>query len=326
MSMASGPWARRRRPRRKSLRRPPAAAAAPAEKPPEKPEEAPIVTHHEIHAGAKDAALHGDGRAHAHQVGQGRAGGVDLLHGLHAGRASTDIAKRPLMFSFNGGPGSSSVWLHLGAHRAPARKMLDDGGMPAPPFMLVDNEQTWLDQAPTSSSSTRRHRLQPRERSPSSDRSSGISTATSSRSSEFIRLYLTRATAGRRRCFWSAKATGPHARPASSGDLIDQRHCLQRDRPGLVNPQFPDGGVHEGQRPAVRAVLPTYAATAWYHKRLAPELQADFQATMKQVEAFALGPVRDRAGAGDQLPTADRAAKWRNGRRATQDCRKSTSR
>jgi carboxypeptidase C (cathepsin A) len=47
--------------------------------------------------------------------------------------------------------------------------------------------------------------------------------------------------------------------------------------------------------------LPTYAATAWYHKRLAPDLQADFQATMKQVEAYALGPYATALAAGDQL-------------------------
>jgi carboxypeptidase C (cathepsin A) len=49
------------------------------------------------------------------------------------------------MFSFNGGPGSSSVWLHLGALGPRRVRMFDDGGMPAPPFTLVDNEQTWLD-------------------------------------------------------------------------------------------------------------------------------------------------------------------------------------
>ena len=53
-------------------------------------------------------------------------------------------AKRPLMFSFNGGPGSASVWLHLGALGPKRVKMLDDGMMPPPPYQLVDNEQTWL--------------------------------------------------------------------------------------------------------------------------------------------------------------------------------------
>ena len=54
-------------------------------------------------------------------------------------------ATRPLMFSFNGGPGSSSVWLHLGALGPRRVQMLDDGGLPAAPYQLVDNDQTWLE-------------------------------------------------------------------------------------------------------------------------------------------------------------------------------------
>jgi len=52
---------------------------------------------------------------------------------------------RPLTFSFNGGPGSSSVWLHLGMLGPKRVPMLADGGMPAPPYRLVDNEYSWLD-------------------------------------------------------------------------------------------------------------------------------------------------------------------------------------
>ncbi|MFN3330319.1 MAG: S10 family serine carboxypeptidase-like protein, partial [Pyrinomonadaceae bacterium] len=47
-----------------------------------------------------------------------------------------DVSKRPLTFSFNGGPGSSSVWLHLGALGPKRVKMLDDGFMPPPPYEL----------------------------------------------------------------------------------------------------------------------------------------------------------------------------------------------
>ena len=49
------------------------------------------------------------------------------------------------MFSFNGGPGSSSVWLHLGALGPKRVPMLDDGNLPPPPYRLVDNPHTWLD-------------------------------------------------------------------------------------------------------------------------------------------------------------------------------------
>ena len=58
-----------------------------------------------------------------------------------------DPSTRPLMFAFNGGPGSSSVWLHM-ASIAPRRANLtDEGEAPPPPYALTDNESTWLDRS-----------------------------------------------------------------------------------------------------------------------------------------------------------------------------------
>ncbi len=53
-------------------------------------------------------------------------------------------AKRPITFAFNGGPGSSSVWLHLGALGPKRVAMGPDGEQPKPPYQLVDNEDTAL--------------------------------------------------------------------------------------------------------------------------------------------------------------------------------------
>src|SRR3989440_11193900 len=122
---------------------PKTAAEKAAEKPSEK-EEPPVVTHHEIRINGKalkytatagmmpirDAK--GDTEAHMFFMAY-------TLDGV------SDTGRRPLMFSFNGGPGSASVWLHLGALGPKRVRMLDDGGMPPPPYQLVDNESTWLD-------------------------------------------------------------------------------------------------------------------------------------------------------------------------------------
>src|SRR5690242_19645024 len=56
-------------------------------------------------------------------------------------------ASRPLIFAFNGGPGSSSIWLHLGCIGPKRVQLMPDGQLPPPPFHLVDNADTWLDQA-----------------------------------------------------------------------------------------------------------------------------------------------------------------------------------
>jgi carboxypeptidase C (cathepsin A) len=56
-----------------------------------------------------------------------------------------DKTRRPLTFAFNGGPGSSSVWLHLGLVGPRRVHMTEEGFMPQPPFKLVGNEYSLLD-------------------------------------------------------------------------------------------------------------------------------------------------------------------------------------
>lgn len=52
---------------------------------------------------------------------------------------------RPVTFAFNGGPGSATLWLHMGALGPKRAPMNDDGSLPAPPYEAVDNMDTWLD-------------------------------------------------------------------------------------------------------------------------------------------------------------------------------------
>src|SRR5581483_10753857 len=130
-------------------------STAPAEKPaekkeaekkepePEMREEPPVVTQHEIRIA---------GRVLRYTATAGKLpiknaeGNTEAQMFFIAYTAENPGGKsRPLMFSFNGGPGSSSVWLHLGALGPRRVHMLPDGGMPKPPFELVDNDQTWLD-------------------------------------------------------------------------------------------------------------------------------------------------------------------------------------
>ncbi len=59
-------------------------------------------------------------------------------------RATNASGPRPVCFAFNGGPGSSSVWLHLGAFGPKRVVVPDDASMPLPPYAVVDNPLTWL--------------------------------------------------------------------------------------------------------------------------------------------------------------------------------------
>jgi carboxypeptidase C (cathepsin A) len=115
-----------------------------AEKPPEK-EEPPVVTHHEIHIGGKTLKYTATTGMMPLRDAKGETD-AQIFFVAYTLDGVTDATRRPLMFSFNGGPGSASVWLHLGALGPKRVAMLPDGEMPAPPFHLVENEFSWLDQ------------------------------------------------------------------------------------------------------------------------------------------------------------------------------------
>ncbi|HSM84774.1 MAG TPA: peptidase S1, partial [Candidatus Limnocylindrales bacterium] len=144
----------RNRPGRPSGAASPAASPAPeqtgkpapsSEQKKEPPEQPPVVTHHEIHVGGKTlryTATAGMMPLKNADTGETEAHVFYIAYTLDG----QSPERRPLTFSFNGGPGSASVWLHLGAIGPKRVRMQPDGMMPAPPYQLVDNEYTWLDQ------------------------------------------------------------------------------------------------------------------------------------------------------------------------------------
>lgn len=117
----------------------------------EKIDETPSVTHHEIMIGGKTLSytataaempiLNASGETEAHMFYV-----AYTLDGQTPRDGQTNAARRPLTFSFNGGPGSASVWVHMGAFGPKRAKLMDNGDMPPPPYQLVDNEDTLLDQ------------------------------------------------------------------------------------------------------------------------------------------------------------------------------------
>src|ERR1041384_4553219 len=117
----------------------------PQERPSPSPEEPPVVTHHEIRAGGRVlryTAMTGM-MPIKNREGETEARIFFMAYTLDDGGQR---GRRPLTFSFNGGPGSASVWLHLGAIGPKRVPMNPDGTMPPPPYQLVDNEYTWLNQ------------------------------------------------------------------------------------------------------------------------------------------------------------------------------------
>jgi carboxypeptidase C (cathepsin A) len=199
-----------------------------------------------------------------------------------------DPGKRPITFAFNGGPGSSSVWLHLGI-MGPRRVHMDDTNILPPPYKLVDNEYSLLDVTDLvfiDPVSTGFSRPVPGEKAKEFHSfNKDIESV-----GDFIRLYATRYQRWNSPKFLAGESYGT-TRSAGLSGYLQTRHGMYLNGIMLISSilNFQTANFTNGNDLPFILFLPTYTATAWFHERLDDDLQADLQATLAEVEAFALG-------------------------------------
>ena len=217
-----------------------------------------------------------------------------------------DRRQRPLTFSFNGGPGSSSVWLHLGVLGPRRVNMGDAGSLLPPPYRLVDNEFSLLETSdlvfidPVSTGYSRAvPGEQPKE-------FHGFKKDIES-VGDFIRLYTTRYQRWLSPKFLIGESYGT-TRAAGLSGYLQQRHGLFLNGIMLISSilNFQTADFHPANDLPYILFLPTYTATAWYHRKLDPELQQDLRATLNKVEAFAFGDYTRALMLGSALPAEQR--------------------
>jgi carboxypeptidase C (cathepsin A) len=217
-------------------------------------------------------------------------------------------SERAVTFSFNGGPGSSSVWMHLGL-LGPKRVLFDDEGNPLPPpYKLVDNEFTLLTQTDLvfiDPVSTGYSRSVPEEK-PEQFHSlkKDIESV-----GEFIRLWTTRNNRWSSAKFLIGESYGT-TRAGGLSEFLQSRYGMYLNGIMLVSSilNFITARFTPGNDLPFILFLPTYTATAWYHKKLAPELQKDLRKTLDQVEEFAANDYTLALMKGNQLPGKERKA------------------
>lgn len=218
----------------------------------------------------------------------------------------SEVSQRPLTFSFNGGPGSSSVWLHLGV-LGPRRVLMDEEGFAqSPPYRLVNNDHSILDVTDLvfiDPVSTGYSRAVPGEK-PQQFHDFKIDIESVG---EFIRLYTTRYKRWSSPKFLIGESYGTTRAAGLSGFLQD-RHGMFLNGIMLVSSilNFQDARFDIGNDLPNILFLPSYTATAWYHKKLPKELQEDLQSTLEEVEAFAMGEYTLALMKGDKLPETER--------------------
>jgi carboxypeptidase C (cathepsin A) len=198
-----------------------------------------------------------------------------------------DKTKRPLTFSFNGGPGSSSVWLHLGLLGPRRVEMGDAGSLLPPPYHLVDNEFSLLNQTdlvfidPVSTGYSRPAEGQ-KAREFHGFRKDIESVG------DFIRLYATRYGRWTSPKFLIGESYGT-TRAAGLSGYLQERHGLYLNGIMLISSilDFSTTNFVPGNDLPYILFLPTYAATAWYHKKT--HTRKPLSSFLKEVEQFALG-------------------------------------
>jgi carboxypeptidase C (cathepsin A) len=200
----------------------------------------------------------------------------------------TEPSKRPITFTFNGGPGSSSVWLHLGAF-GPKRVLLTDKGdaLP-PPYRLVDNEFTLLDLTDLvfiDPVSTGYSRPAPGQ---STKQFHGVQEDIQA-VGEFIRLYTTRFKRWDSPKYLAGESYGT-TRAAGLAHYLQNSLGMNLNGVMLISSilNFQTARFDEGNDLPYVLFLPTYTATAWYHKKLSGELQTDLRRAVDDAERFAL--------------------------------------
>jgi carboxypeptidase C (cathepsin A) len=227
------------------------------------------------------------------------------------GKGSEAKGTRPVTFIFNGGPGSASFWLHMGAFGPRRIVTSTDAHTPAAPYSLVSNTSSLLDASDLvfiDAPGTGFSRIAGKDKEKAFYGVDQDAYAFS----EFISQFLSKYSRWNSPKYLFGESYGtPRA-----AVLINQ---LEADRSidfnGVIllsqilsfdlSPDRPNG--NPGVDVPYQTVLPTYAATAWYHKKL-PAGHDNLEALLTEVEQFAMGDYARALAAGSELSATERSA------------------
>jgi len=220
--------------------------------------------------------------------------------------AQGDAASRPITYCFNGGPGASAVWLHLGGLGPRRIEWPADGLTMTTVGRIIGNPNTILDVTdlvfidPVSTGLSRAAKGEKAEQFFGVDED--IEAV-----SEFIRLFTTREQRWNSPKFLCGESYGV-LRAAGVVDYLQDNHAMYFDGlmliSGLLNWQTLS--ADPGNDLPFITTLPAFTATAHYHRKLSPELQADFDKAVRDSRSFAFGEYATALLRGRTLPPEER--------------------
>jgi len=268
-------------------------------------EVAPIVTHHQITI---------DGKLLKYTATTGRLpikrddGKIEAeMFFVAYTLDGQEVGKRALTFAFNGGPGSATIWLHMGA-LGPKRVVLQpDGFMPAAPYHIADNPYTLLDKSDlvfVDAIGTGFSRAADADLSKKFWGLKGDIEAFS----EFIRLYLTRYERWTSPLFLLGESYGTTRAAGISGYLSDRGISFNGITLLSTVLNFQTlADTKTNDQPYI-LLIPSFTTIAAYHHKLAPDLSQDVSRARQEAEQWASGEYAQALAKGDAL-TADERQK-----------------
>lgn len=271
----------------------------------------PVVRQHEIKAGGKTLKYTTTTGLMPIRDDKGKLK-ARLFYTAYTLDEPASDAPRPLTITFNGGPGSSSVWLHMGGLAPKRVEMLPDGGMPKPPFRMVDNEYTWLtetDMVFVDPVDTGYSRAVDDEAAKAIKDVEGDIEAVG----EFIRMYVSRNARWTSPLFLCGESYGTFRSAGLAGYLIERGMAFNGIIliSSILNMQTARFTL--GNDLPYQLFFPTYAATAWFHNRVPKNLKKkSIRAFLDEVEAWVEDEYVQALSLGDRLP-ADRREKILDG-------------
>jgi carboxypeptidase C (cathepsin A) len=233
-------------------------------------ESAANVTHHEVTVNGH--ALRYTATAGRLPIKNGEGKAEALMFYVAYTVDGSEAAKRPLTFAYNGGPGSASLWLHIGALGPRTVVMQPDGSMPQPPFHLHDNPYTPLDRTdivmvdaigtgwsrPADATAARKYE------NPEGDIEAF---------GEFIRMYISRNERWSSPLYLFGESYGTTRSAGVAGYLAGRGIVFNGI--GLLSMalNFQTLSFSPTNDTAYLWNVPTYMAIAYYHHKLSPDLQ-----------------------------------------------------
>jgi carboxypeptidase C (cathepsin A) len=273
---------------------------------PSKPEEKIVTTRHRVTVGGAEIAYTATTGTLLLKEEDGRPR-ASIFFVAYTRDGVKDVASRPVTFTFNGGPGSSSVWLHLGTF-GPRRVVMDDEGMSAPlPGRLADNADSLLDVTdlvfidPVTTGFSRAV--------PGEDPKKFHSVRGDVESvGEFIRLWTSRYGRWSSPKLLAGESYGT-TRAAGLVNYLQERHGMYFNGVLLISAilNFQTASFDVGNDLPYPLFLPTYTAAAWYHKKLPADLQqGGLKNALAEAERFAMSDYTLALMKGADLSDAER--------------------